>query len=44
MPPAELVMVPQANHFFAGRLELMQEALSAWIETHFCPAHSEATP
>jgi hypothetical protein len=38
MPPAELVMVPQANHFFSGKLELMQDALSSWIETHFCPA------
>jgi uncharacterized protein len=44
MPPAELVMVPQANHFFSGKLELMQEALSAWIKTHFCPAHSRAAP
>ena len=44
MPPAELVMVPQANHFFSGKLELMQDALSSWIETHFSPAHSAATP
>ena len=42
MPPAELVMVPQANHFFSGKLEFMQEALHRWIETHFSPvtAHS----
>ena len=44
MPPAELVMVPQANHFFSGKLELMQDALSSWIETHFYPAHSAAAP
>jgi hypothetical protein len=44
MPPAELVMVPHANHFFSGKLELMQDALSSWIEAHFCPAHSAATP
>jgi alpha/beta superfamily hydrolase len=44
VPPAELVMVPQANHFFSGKLEFMQEALSSWIETHFCPAHSQTAP
>ena len=44
MPPAELVMVPEANHFFSGKLELMQDALSSWIEKHFCPAHSAAAP
>jgi alpha/beta superfamily hydrolase len=31
-------MVPDADHFFAGKLEQMQLALSAWIETHFVPA------
>jgi len=36
-PPAELVLVEGADHFFAGRLEQMQSALSAWIETHFLP-------
>jgi alpha/beta superfamily hydrolase len=36
--------VPQANHFFSGKLELMQDALSSWIEKHFCPAHSAAAP
>jgi alpha/beta superfamily hydrolase len=48
MPPAELVMVPGANHFFSGKLEFMQEALSLWIEsqieTRFCPAPPAATP
>jgi alpha/beta superfamily hydrolase len=44
MPPAELVMVPEANHFFSGKLELMQDALSSWIEKHFCPAHSASAP
>jgi alpha/beta superfamily hydrolase len=44
MPPAELVMVPGANHFFSGKLEFMQEALNLWIETHFSSAHSTATP
>jgi uncharacterized protein len=37
-PPAELVLVPGADHFFAGKLEQMQLALSAWIENHFPPA------
>ncbi len=40
MPPAELVMVPGANHFFVGKLEFMQEALDRWIETHFSPVVS----
>jgi uncharacterized protein len=40
MPPAELVMVPGANHFFSGKLEFMQEALSSWIEAHFSPVVS----
>ena len=37
-PPAELVWVAGADHFFAGKLEQMQLALSAWIETYFPPA------
>jgi alpha/beta superfamily hydrolase len=36
--PATLVLVPDADHFFAGKLEQMQLALSGWIETHFVPA------
>ena len=34
-PPAQLVLVPDADHFFAGKLEPMQLALRAWIKTHF---------
>jgi uncharacterized protein len=34
-PPAQLVLVPDADHFFAGKLEPMQLALRSWIETHF---------
>jgi alpha/beta superfamily hydrolase len=30
--PAQLVMVPGANHFFVGKLDQMQQALNAWIE------------
>lgn len=36
-PPAELVLVEGADHFFKGKLEQMQSALSSWIETHFLP-------
>jgi hypothetical protein len=34
-PPAELVFVDGADHFFLGKLESMQQALSAWLEHHF---------
>ncbi len=34
-PPAELVLVEDADHFFAGKLEPMQLALRSWIEAHF---------
>ena len=34
-PPAKLVMVPGADHFFAGKLEPVQRALSEWLEAHF---------
>jgi len=44
VPPAELVMVPGANHFFSGKLEFMQDALSSWIQAHFYPAHLAAAP
>jgi uncharacterized protein len=37
-PPASLVVVPGADHFFAGQLEPMQQALNAWIQTNFLPA------
>ena len=37
-PPAKLVWVPGADHFFAGQLTQVQLALSAWIEAHFLPA------
>jgi alpha/beta superfamily hydrolase len=36
--PATLVLVPGADHFFAGKLEQMQLALTSWIETHFLRA------
>jgi alpha/beta superfamily hydrolase len=36
-PPATLVMIPGADHFFAGKLEQMQQALTAWLEANFLP-------
>jgi len=38
-PPATLVMVPGADHFFAGKLNQMQVALSDWLQAHFLPSH-----
>jgi hypothetical protein len=34
-PPAELVFVDGADHFFTGKLAPMQAALRAWLETAF---------
>jgi alpha/beta superfamily hydrolase len=42
LPPAKLVMVPNADHYFAGKLEQMQHALRSWIETNFCPVTSHS--
>jgi hypothetical protein len=40
--PASLVIVPEADHFFAGKLEQMQDALRRWLIEHFFPgAHTE---
>ena len=36
-PPAKLVWVENADHFFAGKLEQMQLALRDWVEEHFLP-------
>jgi uncharacterized protein len=33
--PKTLVMVPEADHFFAGRLEQMQHALREWLVARF---------
>jgi alpha/beta superfamily hydrolase len=33
--PASLVIVPDADHFFAGKLEQMQDALRHWLVSHF---------
>jgi alpha/beta superfamily hydrolase len=34
-PPARLVQVEGADHFFVGKLEQMQQALRTWIEDQF---------
>ncbi len=31
-PPRELVIVPEANHFFDGQLDALQGAVAAWAE------------
>ena len=36
--PKELVIVPDTDHFFVGRLNLMQAALEAWVTAKFAPA------
>lgn len=33
--PAALVIVPEADHFFAGKLDQMQQALHEWFVTRF---------
>lgn len=33
--PATLVIVPDADHFFAGKLDQMQHALHEWLTTNF---------
>ncbi len=35
LPPAKLVLVQEADHFFAGKLDQMQNALNEWIEVQF---------
>jgi alpha/beta superfamily hydrolase len=34
-PPAKLVLIEGADHFFAGKLEHMQLALRGWTEEYF---------
>jgi hypothetical protein len=41
LPPAKLVMVPDADHYFAGKLDQMQHALSVWTEANFCPVPAQ---
>jgi alpha/beta superfamily hydrolase len=34
-PPAELVWIADADHFFAGKLNEMRAAIAAWVATQF---------
>jgi alpha/beta superfamily hydrolase len=34
-PPAELVWIPDADHFFVGKLDQMQAALQEWVSAKF---------
>jgi uncharacterized protein len=34
-PPAQLVFIDEANHFFVGKLDQMQQAYSSWLENQF---------
>ena len=36
--PKELVLVPNADHFFEGHLPEMQAALQSWVQRNFAPA------
>jgi alpha/beta superfamily hydrolase len=36
--PKELVIVPDVDHFFVGKLNLMQAALESWVTKNFAPA------
>jgi alpha/beta superfamily hydrolase len=35
VPPASLVLVPGADHFFVGKIPEMQGAIRGWLATHF---------
>ena len=35
LPPAELVLIPGADHFFTGKLEALQLSIRKWVEIHF---------
>jgi hypothetical protein len=43
-PPAELVLIPGADHFFAGKLEELQLSIRNWLERHFFPRQGEQMP
>jgi uncharacterized protein len=36
-PPAELVWIANADHFFVGMLDAMQTAIKEWVGAHFMP-------
>jgi alpha/beta superfamily hydrolase len=37
-PPAELIWIDDADHFFAGKLDQVQSAVRNWVQTHFLSA------
>ena len=37
-PPKELVWIEAADHFFAGKLDRVQDAIRNWCEAHFLTA------
>lgn len=42
--PAALVIVPDADHFFAGKLDEMQHALREWLTSRFFPGLNPGAP
>jgi uncharacterized protein len=42
--PATLVIVPEADHFFAGKLDQMQHALREWLVSRFFPDADASGP
>lgn len=42
--PKSLVVVPEADHFFAGKLEQMQHALREWLVARFFSETAHAAP
>lgn len=34
-PPAQMVWIEDADHFFAGKLDQVQAAIRAWLQEHF---------
>ncbi len=40
-PPAELLWIADADHFFAGKLDEMQAAVRAWVTAHFLPVKAK---
>jgi alpha/beta superfamily hydrolase len=33
--PTEIVWIPEADHFFAGKLDTVRQAILAWLNSHF---------
>jgi uncharacterized protein len=40
--PKQIAWITNADHFFAGRLPLMQQTLRAWLEAHYVPLEDPA--